>query len=376
MDEPIRVLHVIGIMNRGGAETMIMNLYRNIDRTKIQFDFVENEGKKAAFDDEIFALGGKIYHCPRYEGKNHFTYVRWWNNFFDSHKNEYRIVHGHIGSTAAIYLSIAKKRGLYCIAHSHNTNTMKNFSDIIYAMFAYPTRFVADHFFSCSKEAGISRYGAKIGNDERRCSVLPNAIDVNRFTFDVELRQRMRNSLGLNDTQLVVGNVSRFSKQKNHSFILNIFEKIHDISPHATLLLIGDGELRSQIEETIAKKGLQNSVILTGIKSDVWNYYQAMDVFLMPSFYEGLPVSMVEAQAAGIPCIVSTNVPRESAITDLVQFISLNDGIDIWRDCIIKSAQMPRRNMFDKIRETGFDIKSTADWLKNYYIDVVRNYEQ
>lgn len=163
MSDPIRVLHVIGIMNRGGAETMIMNLYRHVDRNKVQFDFVENEGETAAYDGEILALGGKIYRCPRYRGKNHLAYKRWWHDFFRSHPGEYPIVHGHIGSTAAIYLSIAKKYGAYTIAHSHSAGA----GTAAYQIFSYPTRFIADHFFACSDDAAVSRYGRKVGTDKR-----------------------------------------------------------------------------------------------------------------------------------------------------------------------------------------------------------------
>ncbi len=150
--EPIRILHVIGIMNRGGAETMIMNLYRNIDRNKVQFDFVENSSEPAAFDEEILSLGGKIYRCPHYNGKNHFAYVKWWNTFFQKHPGEYPIVHGHLGSTAAIYLSVAKKHGAYTIAHSHSAGS----GSAMYRMFAYPTRYIAAKLFGCSKDAGLS----------------------------------------------------------------------------------------------------------------------------------------------------------------------------------------------------------------------------
>ncbi len=350
---------------------MIMNLYRHIDRNKVQFDFVENSSEPSAFDGEILSLGGNIYRCPHYNGKNHFAYVKWWNTFFREHHGEHPIVHGHLGSTAAIYLSIAKKNGAYCIAHSHNTNTMKTRSDIVYAIFAYPTRFVADHFFACSKKAGISRYGEKIAKDKHRCSILPNAIDVDRFLFDADLRQKMRISLGLNENQLVVGNVSRFSKQKNHAFILSIFEKIHDVLPDAMLLLVGDGELRSQIEEDIANKNLQDNVILTGIKSNAWDYYQAMDVFLMPSFYEGLPVSMVEAQTAGLPCCVSSAIPHEVAITDLVHFQSLENSAEAWSKAVLQYSKTPRRNMRSDIQKAGYDILVTSKRLENYYTEVV-----
>lgn len=374
MSEPIRILHVIGIMNRGGAETMIMNLYRNIDRTKVQFDFVENSSAPAVFDEEIESLGGRIFRCPHYNGKNHLSYTAWWNSFFAEQKDEYSVVHGHLGSTAAIYLSIAKRYGIYTIAHSHNVNKMLSMGDILYGLFAYPTRFVADSFFACSVEAGVSRYGKKIGNDEVRCVVLRNAIDTNRFVVNTDAQKRMRKVLNLSENQTVIGNVSRFSEQKNHTFLLDIFAQIHRKNPEAMLLLVGDGDLRPQIEKNIMELGLTDSVIMTGIQSNTWDYYQVMDVFLMPSYYEGLPVSLVEAQTAGLPCCVSSAVPRESALTDLVQFRSLKDTADQWADWVLERAHIPRRDMRSAICEAGYDIASTSRWLENFYMNVVENH--
>lgn len=367
MDEPIRVLHVIGIMNRGGAETMIMNLYRNIDRAKIQFDFVENEGNEAAFDAEIKQLGGKIYRCPRYNGKNHFTYTRWWNSFFKAHKGEYPIVHGHIGSTAAIYLSIAKKHGVYTIAHSHSAGG----GSAMYRMFAYPTRYIADKFFACSKDAGISRYGKTVGNDSSRCQVLNNAIDARRFSFNRHTREQVRNALKIAENAVVIGHVGRFVEAKNHIFLIEVFAKVRKLKPNAVLLLVGDGERRPEIQAAIAEKRLDDSVILTGVRSNAWDFYQAMDVFVFPSVYEGLPVSLVEAQAAGLPCCVSSNVPRDSAVTDLVEFIPLENGPEKWAEIALQSVKTSRPDMLSEIQNVGFDVSSTANWLENFYLNVV-----
>ena len=371
MSEPIRILHVIGIMNRGGAETMIMNLYRNIDRTKVQFDFVENSAGPAVFDEEILTLGGKIYRCPHYNGKNHVAYTRWWKKFVEDHEHEYAVVHGHLGSTAAIYLSIAKQHGIYTIAHSHNINMMRSFGDVAYGLFSYPTRFVADRFFACSRAAGISRYGKRIGSDETRCTVLPNAIDLNKFAFDADVRGKMRGKLKLSEDQIVIGNISRFSEQKNHAFLLDVFAQIHNMKQNVILLLVGDGDLRPQIEKKIHDLDLVDSVIMTGVQSNTWDYYQVMDVILMPSHYEGLPVSMVEAQAAGLPCCVSTAVPKESAITELVHFRSLEDSAEQWAQWVLECAGGSRRDMHDVIRSAGYDIFTTSKWLENYYMEVV-----
>lgn len=365
--EPIRILHVIGIMNRGGAETMIMNLYRNIDRNKVQFDFVENSGEPAAFDEEILSLGGKIYRCPHYNGKNHFAYVKWWNTFFQKHSGEYPIIHGHLGSTAAIYLSVAKKHGAYTIAHSHSAGN----GSAMYRMFAYPTRYIADKFFACSKDAGISRYGKTVGNDSIRCQVLNNAIDARRFSFNQETRKQVRSELHIAENAIVIGHVGRFVEAKNHLFLIDVFADIRKRDPNAVLLLIGDGERRAEIQAAIAEKHLDDAVILTGVRSNVWDFYQAMDVFVFPSVYEGLPVSLVEAQAAGLPCCVSSNVPKDSAITDLVQFISLEDRSEKWAEIALRSVKTSRPDMLSEIQNAGFDVISTANWLENFYLNVV-----
>lgn len=367
MDSPIRVLHVIGIMNRGGAETMIMNLYRKIDRSKIQFDFVENTSEPAAFDDEIQALGGRIFRCPHYNGKNHFAYKRWWHTFFQTHRGEFPIVHGHLGSTAAIYLSIAKKYGAYTIAHSHSAGK----GTVMYQIFAYRTRRVADSFFACSRNAAVSRYGKEIGNDKYRCQIINNAINIDQFHFNQEVREEIRQHYQITMDSFVVGHVGRFVGAKNHIFLVDIFEEIHKKKSDAVLLLVGDGERRAQIEAYIAEKNLQDYVILTGVQSNVWDYYQAMDVIVMPSLYEGLPVSLVEAQAAGLPCCVSTAVPKEAALTELVQFRSLTDSAEDWGDWVLRQSQVPRRDRKAELQTAGYDIFGTSKWLENYYTEVV-----
>ena len=375
MDKPIRVLHVIGIMNRGGAETMIMNLYRNIDRNKVQFDFVENSSEPAAFDEEILSLGGKIYRCPHYNGKNHFAYVKWWNTFFQKHPGEYPIVHGHLGSTAAIYLSIAKKYGVYTIAHSHNTNAQKSMEQYIYSIFSYPTRYIADHFFACSPDAAVDRFGKKIAKDTRRCEVLRNAIDSGIFRFDPEIRSKIRNELKINDNAVVIGNVARFAAQKNHAFLMEVFRIVYQKNPNTVLVLVGDGALRPQIEKFIDENKLYSNVIITGVQSNVWDYYQAMDVFVFPSHYEGLGIVVIEAQAAGLPCCVSDAVPSEASLTNLVEHRSLSDSAESWADWILSRSHELRRDTTDEIRRAGYDISDTSVWLENFYRNVANRHE-
>lgn len=369
---PIRILHVIGILNRGGAETMIMNLYRNIDRCKIQFDFVQNEGPEAVFEKEINLLGGRIYRCPRYRGKNHFAYIKWWNDFFQEHQGEYPVVHGHIGSTASIYLSIAKKYGAYAITHSHSAGE----GSAAYRILSYPTRYIAERFFACSVDAAKNRYGIRVSEDKSKCRILNNAVDTKRFSFSSVIRHEIRSQFKIARNALVIGHVGRFAPVKNHLFLLDVFEQIHRYVPDAVLLLVGDGELRTQIEAEILRKQLNENVVLTGVRNDVSNCYQAMDVLVFPSLFEGVPVSLVEAQAAGLPCCVSAGVPRDAAITELVQFKSLNESAEQWAQWVLERAKIPRKDMSEEMKKAGYDISETAQWLQEFYLEVVRSHER
>ena len=372
MSEPIRVLHVIGIMNRGGAETMIMNLYRHIDRSKVQFDFVENNNEPAVFDEEILSLGGRIYRCPHYNGKNHFTYVKWWHDFFKAHPEEYPVVHGHLGSTAAIYLSIAKKYGSYTIAHSHNSGTDRGIKTLLYKAMSYNTRNVADYFFACSTPAGLDRFGNEVVNSSRY-SLLNNAIDVGSFSYSANMQEEMRYQLNLAD-KLAIGHVGRFNPQKNHSFLLDIFSALLKKEPNAVLLLVGGGEDMPKIQAKAQTLGIAGHVRFLGIRSDVADLMQAMDVFLFPSLYEGLPVTMVEAQASGLPCLISDKVPPECIITEgLVDILPLSAGAETWSEKLLEKRDTPRTDRRAEIAAHGFDITTEAVKLQEFYINA---YEQ
>ncbi len=368
MTEPIRILHVIGLMDRGGAETLIMNFYRNIDRSKVQFDFVENRDVEGAYDNEIRSLGGTIYRCPHYNGKNHFAYVRWWNAFLDEHATKYRAIHGHLGSTAAIYLHLAKQRGLYTIAHSHNTSHI-SLHDLIYAVYSYPTRFIADFFFGCSPQAGADRYGKKITASNRYIT-LPNAIDASKFAFSPSVRHCVRSKYGIED-RFVIGHIGRFSHQKNHSMLIDIFSEIHTQKPDSVLFLIGDGELRSEIEQQIHHKNLSDSVIFAGVHDNVSQYYQAFDAFVFPSLYEGFGIVVLEAQASGLPCFISDTIPNDCIISEeLVAKLSLSDTPQKWAQYVLSHKQSGRFDHSHLVADKGFDIRQTAQWLTSFYLNI------
>jgi len=365
MTEPIRVLQVFAKLNRGGSETMIMNLYRHIDRSKVQFDFVVHTEEKCAFDDEIEQLGGRIFRVPRYTGNNHFAYKKAWYGFFANHP-EYKIIHGHVRSTASIYLWIAKKFRIITIAHSHNTSSGNGLSAVVKNIFQYPIRYIADHLFACSLPAGRWLFGDKALSKEK-FKIVKNAIDTEKFIFNEETRNEKRDELRING-KFVIGHVGRFHPQKNHDFLIDLFKKIHNRNRNAVLLLVGDGELRKSIKGKVDKLELSDNVIFTGIRSDVPELFQAMDIFLFPSNYEGLGIVVVEAQASGLPCIVADTIPKEAIVSANVKSISLKDDIISWAESVLQySSGYNRRNLYNMIVESGYDIKSTAIYLEDFY---------
>ena len=217
--EQIRILHVLSAMNRAGVETMLMNLYRTIDREKIQFDFAVTTTARCDYDDEIESLGGRSIHYPRYVGKNHFAYTKWWNDFFKAHP-EYRIIHGHIGSTASIYLTIAKKYGCYTIAHSHSTSGGFGMHKVLYKIYSYSTRYIADYFIGCSTEALVARYGRRVAGNHDISFVLNNGIDVAKYAFSSQIRKEVLEELCLSVNDIIIGTVGRLTPQKNPFFCL------------------------------------------------------------------------------------------------------------------------------------------------------------
>lgn len=369
MSKPIRVLQVIGIMNRGGAETMIMNLYRQIDKSKVQFDFVEHTNERAIFDNEIESMGGRIYRCPRLVGGNYFVYKNWWREFFRNEGAECVVVHGHIGSTAAVYLKEAKKVGKFTIAHSHSSGSDYSLKSMIYSIFSYKTRNIADYFFGCSQVAGIDRFGKNTVENSGRFKILQNAIEVDKYVYSSEKRREIREKLGYLPEELVIGHVGRMTSEKNHDFILQIFKCICLMKREVRLVLVGDGKLREELEGKAENLGVSEKISFLGVRADVDKVMQAMDVFVFPSLFEGLPVTMVEAQAAGLPCVISNKVPDECIITEgLVTIKNLSESPEEWAKHILSKQEIPRIDRSEEIIKHGFDIKETAKWLEKFYL--------
>lgn len=371
MNKPVRVLQVFAQMNRGGAETMIMNLYRNIDRSKIQFDFVVHTNEKCAFDDEIIALGGIIHRVPRYTGFNHFHYIKEWSNFFKQN-SDYKIVHGHVRSTASLYLAVAKKNSILTIAHSHSSSYEAGVSGFVKKIMQFPIKNIAHYLFACSISAGEWLFG-QVACQKDNFFVLNNSINIQNFSFNSSIRNDTRKAMGLAD-KYVIGNVSRFSTPKNHKFLVNIFREISREIDNAVLLLVGDGELREEISRQVNDLGLKEKVIFAGIHSDVSNHLNAMDLFVFPSLYEGLGIAIIEAQAAGLPCIISDTIPREVLLTDLIYSLPL-DNSEAWVKQIVYCSEIKNNQRSTgyaaQVKAKGYDIIGTARWLEKFYLNII-----
>lgn len=359
-----RILHVIGRMDRAGAETLIMNLYRNIDRSKYQFDFMVFTKTKADYDDEIEQLGGHIYHMPAFNGINYSYLAYLINKFFDEHS--YSVVHGHIGSLAPMYLAIAKKHGSYTIAHSHSTNSSSFLYRTTFTMLAWSVRYVADYFFACSEEAGIDRFGVKVVNSNY-FRVIKNGIDSDLYCYSAERHQEMKRKFSLSD-KIVFGHVGRFALAKNHPFLIDVFNEIHKQIPKAVLVLAGRGPDEEKIKKQVSDLKLNESVHFLGIRDDVPDLMNLFDCFIFPSLSEGLGIVGIEAQTAGLPCFMSEGVPKEAVITNHAWRMSLDDGPKKWANTICsKLAYYVRNDSINDVKKAGYDIKIIAEELQLFY---------
>ncbi|URT70222.1 glycosyltransferase family 1 protein [Cytobacillus firmus] len=367
MGSPLRVLHVVVNMNRGGAETLIMNLYRNIDRSKVQFDFLTC--KPGAFDDEIRKMGGKIHRIPYVSEVGHFKYMRELDQFFLGHKY-YKIVHSHMDKMSGIVLRSAKKAGLPIrISHSHNTQSEGGLPARTYKWMAgkliIPN---STSFFACSNYAAKWLFNKKSGLTR----ILKNGIEYDKFSYSSEVRKQVRKELQLNQNNFVLGHVGRFAHQKNHSFLIDVFADFCKVNENAVLLLVGDGPLRKDIEKKVSGLHLDKKVKFLGVRSDINRILQGLDVFVFPSLHEGLPVSLIEAQGAGLPCFISDQVSPEVDLgMNLVEFVSINEK-SLWRDKLerLPLSDTSRRSFKEPFKAKGYDITATALEIEAFYLTV------
>lgn len=364
--EPIRVLNLFTIMNRGGAETMVMNYYRNIDRNKVQYDFMVHRQERGAYDDEIEALGGRIYRMPPVRPWTANEYRRIVRGFYAEHP-EYRIIHSHMSELGYYDFMEAEKAGVPVrICHAHNRPYGLDLKSPVRWYYKTMMRPHITDLFTCGEESADWLFGRK---NRSRFVQMNNAIDAKQYAYCLQTRQRMRRTLGIAEDQLVIGHVGRFDPQKNHKLIIDIFQAVRMENPKAILLLVGydSGEGGKEIHQKVDQLGLTPWVKFLGVRSDVADVMQAMDVFLFPSLFEGFGIVALEAQASGLPALVSERIPSECMITDLIHKESLKHDTNQWAKSALQLVQIPRRNTYEEIKTAGFDIVENAKWLQAFY---------
>ena len=362
----VRVLHVIGAMDRAGAETLLMNLYRSIDRSKVQFDFLVNADGPSDYDAEIMNLGGRIFRTPRYNLINKKSYSNSVRTILREHPED-AIVHSHIGSAAPVHLKIAREEGRYAIAHSHNNETL-SLESMAFRMIAFPVRWNADHYMACSPEAAYDRFGKKVAEGDR-CSILYNGIETARYQRDAASCQQSKQALGLADVP-VFGHIGRLTHQKNQGFLLEAFAHIRAVLPDARLILIGRGEDEQKLRDAVRRLGVEDAVNFLGIREDIPDLLRAMDVFVFPSLYEGLGVAIIEAQATGLQCVASDEIHDIAAISDRLIRLPLGDP-QAWADECIAAYGRSKNTKDDRVAvvaQAGFDINETAEQLQAFYL--------
>ena len=384
MGEAVRVLHVLGNTNLGGAESRIMDLYRHTDRNRVQFDFLVHSGEEGFYEKEIRELGGRIFRVPRFRIYNYFSYRKALKEFFQEH-HEFALVQGHMTSTAAIYLPIAKKAGVKkTAAHARSAGVDKGLKGIMTRFFRRNLADKADYLFTCSELAGISVYGEKAVR-EGKTIFIPNAIDCAGFTFDPEKRKKMREELGLTDA-LIIGHVGRFHYAKNHEYLLRVFAELCQMSAGAGgstaetgtdqnyhLILLGEGPLMEDTRTLAEELGVADRVHFLGNHKNIADYYQTMDYFVYPSRYEGMPGTIVEAQASGLPCLMSDTICREVIATELVETMSIEKEPKVWAEELqrridaLVSKQENREKYAEKMAAAGFDVQAQAERMMRFY---------
>ncbi len=362
---PIRVAQIMGKMANGGVEAVVMNYYRHIDRAQVQFDFIVDADSPCPQEEEILSLGGRVLRVAPYQ--NIFANMRDLKRIFQ--ENRYPIVHAELTTMSVFSLAVAKACGVPVrICHAHNTAckglSKRNFVKQLLRPFS---KVFATHDFACSEYAGKWLFGERSTHSDRY-RVVYNAIDTAKFRFDETVRTEVRRELDI-ENRLVVGHIGRFVHQKNHDFLIDVFYEVHRQQPDSVLLLVGEGELQESVKQKVHDRHLDSSVKFLGVRSDVHRLYQAFDVFLLPSRFEGLPVVGVEAQAAGLPCVFSDAVTKEVKFTDRLTFVGLEAGEAVWAERVLEAANLDRAAELQM--RPDFDITLQAKELCAFYTSCI-----
>ena len=370
-NKPIRVAQIIGKWIGGGVEAVVMNYYRHIDRSKIQFDFICDEDSTNIPYEEIESLGGKVILIPPYQKV--FKYHKALKKVLK--EGNYKIVHSHINTLSVFSLFAAKCAGVPVrIAHSHSTTNKKEKKKNLLKQILRPfSKVFATDYMCCSELAGRWLFGNK-EYDKGNVYLLNNAIDLDKFKYDEKIRNEKRKEFNIEDDTLVIGHVGRFVEQKNHRFLIDIFNEVHKEKENSILMLVGQGPLMEEIKEKVKILGLEKNVMFLGQRNDTNELYQAMDLFLFPSLYEGLGMVVIEAQCSNLPCIVSNEVPEIVKNNDNVFFINLEENKYFWKKEIYKIIYSnKKRRMVEEKKFSIYDIKKEASKLVDVYIERKEN---
>ncbi len=362
---PIRVLQIMGIVESGGVEAVIMNYYRYIDKAKIQFDFVMHKGSNPNYIAEAKSMGAKVYEVTPYT----CNIIKFSYEIYQIVKEgNYEIVHSNMNSLSGFPLLAAYIVGAEVrILHNHTTDTKaEGLRTFIKRLLRPLAKAFANQYWACSKLAGEWMYG-KEAVENNKVTVINNAIDLDKFAFNQEKRDELRKELGL-EGKFVVGHVGRFMKQKNHEFLIDVFAEVAKQKENAVLLLIGEGPLMGLIKGKVNTLNLTDKVIFLGVRSDVADLYNVMDVFVLPSFYEGLPVVGVECQANGLPFLCSDNVTKEVILSKSIKLLKLSVGAKSWSEDTLEFSESGRLTTKEELASAGFDIEVESKNLARKYL--------
>jgi len=366
-EEPLVIAQIMGKWIGGGVEAVVMNYYRHIDHSKIQFDFICDEDSTNIPYEEIKKYGGKVILIPPYQKV--FKYQKELGRVLKEGK--YEIIHSHINTLSVFPLRVAKKVGVPVrIAHSHSTSNKKEWKKNLIKNVLRPfSKVYATDYMCCSEFAGRYLFGNKM-YAQGKVYLLNNAIDVDKFVYNENIREDKRKELGIDDNTLVIGHIGRFVAQKNHTFLIDIFNEVHKENENAILLLIGQGPLEEQIREKVEQLNLTKCVKFLGQREDTNELYQAMDMFVLPSLYEGLGMVLIEAQCAGLPCIASSEIPSIAKITENFEFLNLKESVSKWKNVFIKMSNNSSRSIDkDILEKNGFALDKEVIKIEKFYLE-------
>lgn len=367
MHNPIRILHVVSEMQTGGIQSFLISLYRNLDREKIQFDFLIHYKSDDSYEKEILELGGNIYYQQPFRIVNISSYKKSVKRLLENHP-ENTIVHIHMRSVASIWGEISKKLGRGVIIHSHSTSNGYSFKALVTDYLQSKCKIYADYFLGCSREANMWMFGKEIANSSR-CFVINNGIKTEEYVYSENKRTEVRSSLLYKDDDIVLGTVGRLVPQKDHKFMLEIYKYLRAINPSYKLMIVGEGELREELEQYVSNNELTDGVLFLGKRNDVNVLLQGMDIFLLTSKNEGLGIAAIEAQASGLPTIVSSNVPDEVIITNICHKMKSKD-VSEWVNYIEKVDINDRHNTKTEIANSKYDILDVVNQIQEIYMEL------